>query len=244
MRLTRKQQHARVQWNEFHEGPAENVEVRENQVTVIFNNGTGFGFSTDYGVVPKVGDRIRLYVNFTEIRGLDVNGEPVFFWTDEDMDERHRKWVAEQDAERERAWLRDKDKLLAAENELPDVFKQRINWFREHCPTDFNRNFLGYEILVCSEAVKIADALKTKERVQRWIEGGFKKRSGLYMSKQHSYNSVGMAARLAYNYLDDPRMVFFEHGALVPLVGCQKYGCAHPRPGIEEYAKEKGLELG
>ena len=59
------------------------------------------------------------------------------------------------------------------------------------------------------------------------------------LNEGHSGNSFGMSCRLAYNYLQDEEMVFFEHGALTPLVGCAEYGCAHPRPGIEKFAKER-----
>lgn len=45
----------------------------------------------------------------------------------------------------------------------------------------------------------------------------------------HSGNSFGMALRLAYHYLTNPENVFLEHGALTPLVGCDDYGCRHPR---------------
>lgn len=245
MSLTHQQAVARAQWIGWDEGIVKEVDISENFVSITLENGTGFGFAASYGVTPKPGDSARIYTeSLSTIRGVDINNEPVFFWTDEDMQRRQEAFIAERDAEKERVWQRDKDKLLAAENELPDVFRQRINWFREHCPEDFNKSFLAYEILCCTEAVRIFEALKTPERIQKWIEGGYKRRLGLYISKEHSGNSLGMAARLAYNYAHDQRMVFFEHGALVPLVGCQAYGCAHPRPGIEEYAKEKGLELG
>jgi len=62
------------------------------------------------------------------------------------------------------------------------------------------------------------------------------------LSDAHSGNSMGISCRLAYHYLNDEEMVFFEHGALVPLVGCTAYGCIHPRPGVEQFAKERGFD--
>lgn len=43
----------------------------------------------------------------------------------------------------------------------------------------------------------------------------------------HSGNTFGCAARLAYHYLTEQENIVREHGALVPLVGCEKYGCPH-----------------
>lgn len=38
---------------------------------------------------------------------------------------------------------------------------------------------------------------------------------------------IGLALRLAYWYLTKRENVVREHGALVPLVGCEAYGCTH-----------------
>lgn len=202
----------------------------------------GFGFSMEYGVTPRVGDAVRLYEHRgSMIRGMDLNGSPIFFKTDEDLDKEHKKFIRETNAKRRAQFKEQKEKLDEQFNSLPEVFKRRIRWFRKH-----NKNFRweheAYELLVCVDALKIAEKCATPEAVKTFMDSSydFQKSFVPDLSDGHSGNSFGMSCRLAYNYLEDEEMVFYEHGALVPLVGCDSYGCAHPRPGIEEFAEKKG----
>jgi hypothetical protein len=74
--------------------------------------------------------------------------------------------------------------------------------------------------------------MKTAKGVQRFQKASYKRQRTLVpdLYDGHSGNSFGMACRLAFLYLTDPLLVIAEHGAMVPLTGCEDYGCAHPRP--------------
>jgi hypothetical protein len=181
---------------------------------------------------PKVGDAFVLYTRgFSTIQGMDLRGKPLYYKTKAEMDEDHLKWVAES-KERKRAEFEEKrDELDEQFEALPAVFQRRIQWFRDHC-ADFRWEYEGYELSSCTDAVRIADALKTTKAVERYGKASNKKQKELVPDVEyhkHSGNSFGMACRLAWNYLAEPLLVVAEHGAMTPLVGCEDYGCQHPR---------------
>jgi len=215
------------------------VDIRDEYVQ-IEGDSYGFAFSAKYGVVPKIGDVIRVYDRATYTRGIDINGEPVYFKTEKEMDEWHLDMKKELDDKHKQQFKENKKKLDEEYRNLPPVFKKRIRWFRKH-NADFRWRFESYEMLCCTEAVKIAAKCATPEAVRDLMQSSwdFQKAFIPDLNEGHSGNSFGMSCRLAYNYLQDEEMVFFEHGALTPLVGCAEYGCAHPRPGIEKFAKER-----
>ena len=215
------------------------VEIGDETVAVS-SNGSHFAFSTKYGVIPKVGDLIRRYEWRSFTCGIDLNGYPVFYKTEEEMINQHKKWNEENDNKKKAQFESKRPKLDAEYKSLPPIFRKRIRWFRKHNP-NFRWEYEAYELFCCSEAVKIAKALKDPKIVMTFMGSSEKEEKVPDLSYDvHSDNSMGMSCRLAYHYLNDEEMVFFEHGALVPLVGCNAYGCAHPRPGIDEYAKGRG----
>lgn len=237
--LTERQALDRLSCMEYKDILANKVEIRDGYIQ-IEGNGYGFSFSAEYGVIPKAGDVVRVYERNTYRRGIDVNGAPVFFKTDEEMDEQHRQWNEEADNNRKERFKEQKKNLDQAYKELPPIFRKRIRWFRKH-NSDFRWRYEEYEILICVDAVKIANKCVTPQAVKDFMAATpeFQRAFLPELGEGHSGNSFGMACRLAYNYLQDEEMVFFEHGALTPLVGCAEYGCAHPRPGIEKFAKER-----
>lgn len=239
--LTERQAIERLNSTEYKDHIVAESDVRDNFVQILTTDGTGFAFSDKYGVVPKVGDAIRWYGRRGTTRGVDVNEQPVYFKTDEDLDEDHRQWVEDNNRQKKAQFEEKRTKLDAAYRKLPPIFRKRVRWFRKHNP-DFRWEYEAYEIMVCEDAVKIANACERPEVVGEFMRAGFDKQKELVpdLEDGHSNNSFGMACRLAFDYLKDEELVFFEHGALVPLVGCAEYGCAHPRPGIEKFAKENG----
>lgn len=85
------------------------VEMKEDG-----SSGTvGFGLNAEYGVTPKVGDRVTLYcVQGSLIRGVDLNGKRVFYKTDEQLEEEHKafreKFAAEEAATKARVGKTEK----------------------------------------------------------------------------------------------------------------------------------------
>jgi hypothetical protein len=134
--------------------------------------------------------------------------------------------VREREAKDKAEFEKNKAKLDAQYQALPEVFQRRIDRFRTNNP-DFRWKFEEYEILVCSQAVVIADALKTPEKISSWKSMGFKKQKRLVpgLSDGHSGNTFNAACFLATVYLEQPERVLEQHGAMVPLVGCKEYGC-------------------
>lgn len=205
---------------------------------------------------PRVGDIVTLYTHRgSMVRGMDLRGEPLYYKTDEELDAEHEAWLEENAKKKREAFEQDRERLHAEVEKLPDVFRRRIEWFRENYSEgaeQWDIDFLGYEMSSCRDAVLIAEAADTATAGQtgfvgaeapalRWIrrfaEKGWEEQlkdvPDLYDG--HSGNSFGMAVRLAAEYVHDPELVFFEHGALTPLVGCDGYGCAHPRPGVDTH---------
>lgn len=199
--------------------------------TITMGN-SGFGLSDEYNkkkIVPKARDAIRIYGGFGyPIRGVDINGQEVYYRTQNEQDALHHKWVADEKAKRLREYKKTgKRKQDAIYNKLPKVFKQRIDRFRAGNP-EFRIEYEGYELFCCTEALKIARALKTKEEVLLFGQLNYDdQRKRVKFSDGHSGNTFGMAVRLAHWYISNKDNVVKEHGALTPLVGCKDYGCPH-----------------
>ena len=215
-------------------------------------SGTGFSLSKKYGVVPRVGDQITLYTEgLSLIRGVDINGEEVFFKSSVELEndtiERHERYVQD----RKDDFVVNVERYDLEFDALPESFQARISSFRTNNP-DFRWEFEPYELFCCTEAVKIANHLVdayelTYPTDNQRILDLVKKFSDLphdeqidraWLIDEHSGNTIGCAITLARSHLFDqfvvrnqPKssLVFLHHGALVPLVGCENYGCIHPR---------------
>lgn len=203
--------------------------------------------------VPEVGDFIRLF-NYqgTRVRGVSVNRVELYYWDDRELDRRHREDEVRRERELHEEFDRAKERLDAEYESYPNVFKQRIDKFRNTNP-DFRWRFERYEMSCCTDALGIAEAYWQQQKAidhQQVFEGTegdppdwFKRFSKLSFDDQkmivklcadhelfdgHSGNSFGFAMRLAFHYVVEPENVWREHGALTPLVGCIEYGCPHP----------------
>lgn len=84
-------------------------------------------------------------------------------------------------------------------------------------------------MMCCTQAVKIADCLKTIELIKRWKELPWEKQKKKFpqLDEGHSGNTFECSVYLAELYLTSPEKVVLAHGAMVPLVGCKAYGCTH-----------------
>ena len=111
-------------------------------------------------VVPKVGDRLRLYGSFGHtVQGVQINDAVVFYRDEEQRVASRRRWLEAHDAQKRRSFTLRQGELDAEFDALPEFFKDRIQRFREEDP-DFRVDGEGYEMFACTEAVKIADALE------------------------------------------------------------------------------------
>jgi hypothetical protein len=186
------------------------------------------GIPKDWGGTPKAGMLARFYGRGigSTVRGLDLDGVEVFYRSAEEQATENHLQLKESECKQFEEFQhnrKDMDKRVAA---LPEVFRTRIQKFRE-ANKDFRWKFEGYELFTCEEAVKIAARCKTLEEVKAFHDLPWEEQKKAGISDGHSGNTFGMACRLASWFLTKPENVTKEHGALVALVGCDEYGCAH-----------------
>jgi len=180
---------------------------------------------------PRAGETLRMYgrgIGYS-VRGIVVNGRVYRYMTDEVAKARKEAESKEDELKREHALqasLADLNNRIAA---LPEVFRKRIEKFQRDGGHTFRRDYEGYELFCCEQAVLIADALGTVGNVRIFYAASLEdqKRMVPGMSTDHSGNTFGAACRLAQQYLESPERVPAIHGALTPLVGCEAYGCKH-----------------
>jgi len=187
----------------------------------------------DYGREPKPGDVVTLYyVNgrWTMFRGMDLNGVPLYFKTDAEVETERQASIVKHKAEQRQRFIDSKDELDAHYDALPDVFKQRIDKFRTGNP-DFRWEYEAYEMFTCTQAVLIAEALKDEQSIVAFPDLPWEKQLAAVpgLSDGHSGNTFGAAVLLARLYVTNQEFVVKMHGAMVPLVGCEEYGCTHDK---------------
>jgi hypothetical protein len=170
---------------------------------------------------------------------VDLRGEPLFYRTQDEIDQEHEEWKRDFAKRKIRDFEKDKARLNREFARLPEVFQRRISWFRANLP-NWRVEHEGYEMSACVDAVLIADTLRTPGAIRKFGKASHKKQRELVpgISEEHSGNSFGFAVKLAWLYSSEPLLVIAEHGAMTPLVGCKEYGCAHPRPADVEEAME------
>lgn len=247
---------------EYQEHVLEGVEADASGYTLKFDDSMCLGCPKVEGIIPKPGDTVRLWgrgFGYT-VRGIAINGQIVRYETATEEKARHAREQAERDQQKRDEFAAKRQEYDAQYAALPAVFQRRLDRFRAGNP-DFRWDFEPYEMMVCVDAVAVAEAMrsletgrklraagiKTKDDGANWPdtpEGRLQAFSAINsdvngyryavereivpaLSDGHSGNSHGMMLRLAWWYLTKPENVAREHGALVPLVGCDSYGCTH-----------------
>jgi len=187
------------------------------------------------GVVPKVGDSAVFYMsNMSIVRGLEINGQRLFYATRTQADRdarrseerRHAKAQRELDETRE-----DRDRRRKA---LPSSLQARLARYETANPL-WRRDYETYELFVCEQAANLA-ALPKAGDIKAWydrfrdLKFEDQKRAWPGLDDGHSGNTFGAAVQLAY-WLDQgwSEQIINGHGAMVALVGCADYGC-HSAP--------------
>lgn len=175
-------------------------------------DGSGFGLSTEYGVEPKVGDNITLHIiNGSMIRGVDLNGEKVFYKTDDDLEQERKEFVVKLKKEREEQFLKEKDRLDEDFISLPKMFQEKIQQKRNDNP-NYRIESESYEMFCYKQAIEIANGLpkfegvpelNIKERIQKFYDMPYEeqKKAIPKLSEDHSGNTFGAACGLAAQYL-------------------------------------------
>lgn len=217
------------------------VKASDDGYEMVRGDGWSFYLAKQYdddaphGVAPKVGDVARFYgrgVGFG-VRGFVIGDQVAFYRTaDEDRERGMAEVIAREEQQKEAFERTGRAALDADYAALPDVFKRRIDKFRSNNP-EFRWKYEGYEMFCCTEAVKLATALKTADDVRAFGDLRYEQQKMAVPSlahDQHSGNTFGCAVQLAYQYIAHAENVEKMHGALAPLVGSEEYGCV-PKDG-------------
>ncbi len=210
-------------------------EVREeagDYYELSFGRAMGIGCPKVPGLpAPQFGETLRLYGRGfgSTVRGIVINGRVYRYQTAAEADAAHEQWCLDREVQREREFTEQRDATDRRIAALPPLFQERIAKFQRDGGYAFRRDYEGYELFCCEQAVVIADALKTDEAVLAWAKLPYEQQKAAVpgLDDGHSGNTFGMAVRLAHWSLSHPENVVKEHGALVPLVGCEDYGCKH-----------------
>lgn len=215
--------------------PIKEVSRHANRWQILTESGSGFSFDVKYTKgkgAPKVGDEIICHThNGSTIQGVTLRGELLFMKTEQQLEEERQEWVRKHQEEEKAKFRKERKRLDDDYDSLPIEFQRRISWFRAHNP-EFRWEFESYEMMVCVEAMRIATTLGTAAKIKKFRKASYKRQREMVpgISEDHSGNSFAAAVQLAMYYVQNPLWVILEHGALTPLVGCDDYGCAHPRP--------------
>lgn len=191
-----------------------------------------FYLSKPSPVEPKVGMTCRTYgLMGHPIRGVFLDGQQVYYRTEEEESKRHAEEVAASDVKKKADFEANRAVYETRVAALPEIFRRRIKKFQDTNP-DFDWEFGGYELFVCEQAWVFVTTLGTLEALDAWNKLPYEKQKEQVpaLDDGHSGNTFGCAVRLAYHYLTEQENVVREHGALVPLVGCDRYGCDHSKP--------------
>ena len=190
---------------------------------------------------PAAGMTARMYgkgFGYT-VRGLYLNDQldrvqRVFYRTPEQQEQKHRDWCAEQNRVKLALFEANREELDRRFAALPEIFQRRIQKFRNTNP-EFRWEYEDYEMFCCEQAVIYARMFPTVEELSAfhqlpWDQQVAKFEEGEQRGafEGHSGNTFGFACALARHYITNPENVYREHGALVPMVGCEAYGCPHP----------------
>lgn len=186
------------------------------------------------GVALRVGSEVRCYGRGFgyPVRGLVIDGVMVFYRTEDQEQARHEQWVADQKAKRIADYEARRSEYDARIAALPETFRTRLHGFAAKNP-EFGPEYLPYELFVCEEAVKIARACDTEAEVQRFAGLPYPEQKARVpdLGEGHSGNTFGAACYLARLWLHEADLVPKAHGAIVPLVGCDAFGC-HSVPHV------------
>jgi len=204
------------------------VETHENGWTVKSDGACLFVDNEHEKTPPAVGE-VGMYFGRGfgyAVRGVVIGGRTYRYQTEQEMNEAQDKAAAESRRAAREAFDAGRAEFDARIAALPEPFRLRMAGFLATSDS-WGPECGPYELFCCEEAMKIADALKTKEAVKGFAKESYEtqRQTVPAISDGHSGNTFGTALRLAYAYLDTPELVPDFHAGLCALLGCDTAGC-------------------
>lgn len=180
---------------------------------------------------PKVGQIATLYrLQGGDIQGIDLDGEPLFFWSKADIEaERQQdlKCIVAEKVERKIKFFEEFDNPQSDFNRrlhrLPKVFQQRFKKFFR-LGVDF-WDLAWDELVACESALKIAYTCKSWQGIHRFYNMTVDEQKAHIPSLDHEMSGYmfNFACRAAKVYLRNPKLIRKIRGALSPLTGTWRY---------------------
>lgn len=164
---------------------------------------------SDAKCIPNKGDRITVYGKYSiSIRGIDINGVECYYYSKEELNEKHRKWIIEEE-NKIKEYFEKVGKALQDEiyRNLPIVFQKRIDILRAK-DTNFRWKYEAYELFIYKEAMKIVGTLKEPEAIKKFCSLTLEEQIKIVeLDHSHSDNSSSSSIKLAYIYLVRPEIL-------------------------------------
>lgn len=176
-----------------------------------------------------VGDLVELWGDGIgyPVRGLAVGARIAWYRTHPEQERYLQQQRADRDLRQRDQFEAKRADLDAAYAALPEPFQRRIDRFRSDGGPDWRWKFEPYEMMVCVDAVRIAEWCANQHiTIGEFVALPYDEQKAAGIDEGHSGNSFGCAVDLARLW-PNPDAVVAAHGALVPLVGCDEYGCRH-----------------
>jgi hypothetical protein len=194
----------------------------------------GCGVRAEYGVEPKVGDRITTWGSLGRpIRGQAINGRVLYYRSHAEQQVENDKERAKMKSDRVAEYECKRATFDAKVAALPAPLRDRVEAFRAFKP-EWRWDYEPYEVACCEEAARLAAKFKTGDALKAFSKLGYDEQKAAYpeMDSGHSGNTWGVSIRLAWLLCEKPDVLVQEHGALCPLVGCEDYGCFASREEV------------
>lgn len=212
-------------------------EYDEHQITSVLAGGGDYELMfdgvmfcqcPDPGFPIHAGDTLTLWGRGLgyPIRGQAINQQVLWYRTADEDRAYHEEQRRQEDAKEQSDYAERLNSFARRITALPDPFQRRMRRFLLR-RSDWGWRYGEYELFACEQAFAFARRFPTIERLAAFHSLPYEQQivACPEMSDQHSGNTFDAAYVLSRAYLTMPEAVWQVHGALCPLVGCQKYGC-------------------
>lgn len=193
--------------------------------------GAGLNLAKPLAKTPKVGQTITTYLFQGHcIQGVDLDGEPLFFKTEAEIEVERQKALGRIEAEKMKQEIKFFAELEKPDSEfnrrlrrLPKVFQQRFKKFFR-LGEDF-WNVAWYELVCCETALKIAHACRSWQGIRRFRTMSWNEQKKIVpdLDDGMSGNQFSFARAIASTYLWNSKSVRQFPGAMSPLTGSKTY---------------------